>query len=91
MMEKVQKLSISECIFLVSASSPEDKTLRSRTCACAICRGETGHCRASRRHEKQVSVGELLLRLSFLLFYICSELLIRCVHQILCTKINSYI
>ncbi|XP_033610266.1 uncharacterized protein LOC111871730 [Cryptotermes secundus] len=40
-------------------SSPEDKPLRSRTCACAVCRGETGHCRSSRRQEKMVSAANL--------------------------------
>ncbi|KAJ9575476.1 hypothetical protein L9F63_007681 [Diploptera punctata] len=41
-------------------SSPEEKSQKSRSCcACAVCRGESNHCRTLRRHEKSLSVGSL--------------------------------
>ncbi|GFG34074.1 hypothetical protein Cfor_04254, partial [Coptotermes formosanus] len=38
-----------------SSSSPENKSQRYRTCACSVCRGETGHCRTTRRQDKLAS------------------------------------
>ena len=48
--------------YSISASSPENKSQKYRTCcACAVCRGENGHCRSTRRQEKLASTGAEVL------------------------------
>ncbi|KAJ4443400.1 hypothetical protein ANN_05068, partial [Periplaneta americana] len=56
-LHSVIKCLKNQDLALSPPSSPEDKPLRSRSCcACAVCRGESSHCR-SRRHDKLTSVG----------------------------------